>query len=111
MESEFNVLLYNEEMNIIGSGDSFSFQNTSSNYYLANSFIDNNVGPEQHTGSSDYASSQNGIGFLSFDALSTFTIESVSVYTDVPAERKFILMNEVGEVIAEHTEFIDFLCR
>ena len=108
VESEFNVLLYDEEMNIIGSGDSFSFQNTNANYYLANSFIENNVGPEQHEGSSDYSSSQNGIGFLSFDALSSFTLESVSVYTDEPAERKFILINEAGEVVAEHTEFIGF---
>ena len=59
-------------------------------------------------GSSNYSGGSNAIGFLSFDALSSFTLESVSVYTEEPAERKFILMNEAGEVIAEHTEFIGF---
>ena len=82
--------------------------NESINYYVASNFLDNSVGPFQHEGESNYSGGTNAIGFLSFDALSSFTLESVSVYTEEPAERKFILINDAGEVIAEHTEFIDF---
>ncbi|MBL6663353.1 MAG: T9SS type A sorting domain-containing protein [Flavobacteriales bacterium] len=108
--SEHDVTWYDENMNVVGSGLSFTTPvlNESVNYYVTNSFSDNNVGPEQHEGDSNYSGGSNAIGFLSFDALSAFTLESVSVYTEEPAERKFILMNEAGEVIAEHTEFIGF---
>ena len=110
VESEYDVTWYDESMNIVGSGLSFTtpILNESVNYYVASSFLDNNVGPEQHEGDSNYSGGSNAIGFLSFDALSSFTLESVSVYTEEPAERKFILMNEAGEVVAEHTEFIGF---
>ena len=110
VESEYDVTWYDESMNVVGSGLSFTtpILNESVNYYVASSFLDNNVGPEQHEGGSNYSGGSNAIGFLSFDALSSFTLESVSVYTEEPAERKFILMNETGEVVAEHTEFIGF---
>ena len=110
VESEYDVIWYDENMNIVGSGLSFTTPtlNESINYYVTSSFLDNNVGPEQHEGESNYSGGSNAIGFLSFDALSAFTLESVSVYTEEPGERKFILMNEAGEVIAEHTEFIGF---
>ena len=110
VESEYDVTWYDESMNVVGSGLSFTtpILNESVNYYVASSFLDNNVGPEQHEGGSNYSGGSNAIGFLSFDALSSFTLESVSVYTEEPAERKFILMNEAGEVVAEHTEFIGF---
>ncbi len=110
VESEYNVTWYDESMNVVGSGLSFStpILNESVNYYVTSSFSDNNVGPEQHEGGSNYSGGSNAIGFLSFDALSSFTLESVSVYTEEPAERKFILMNEAGEVVTEHTEFIGF---
>ena len=110
VESEYDVTWYDENMNVVGSGLNFTTPalNESINYYVTNSFFDNNVGPVQHEGESNYSGGENAIGFLSFDALSSFTLESVSVYTQEPAERKFILMNEVGEVIAEHTEFIGF---
>jgi hypothetical protein len=110
VESEYDVTWYDESMNVVGSGLSFTtpILNESVNYYVASNFLDNNVGPEQHEGGSNYSGGSNAIGFLSFDALSSFTLESVSVYTEEPAERKFILMNEAGEVVAEHTEFIGF---
>ena len=110
VESEYDVAWYDESMNVVGSGLSFTtpILNESVNYYVTSSFSDNNVGPEQHEGDSNYSGGSNAIGFLSFDALSSFTLESVSVYTEEPAERKFILMNEAGEVVAEHTEFIGF---
>lgn len=110
VESEYDVTWYDESMNVVGSGLSFTtpILNESVNYYVSSSFLDNNVGPEQHEGGSNYSGGSNAIGFLSFDALSSFTLESVSVYTEEPAERKFILMNEAGEVVAEHTEFIGF---
>lgn len=110
VESEYDVTWYDESMNVLGSGLSFTtpILNESVNYYVTSSFLDNNVGPEQHEGESNYSGGSNAIGFLSFDALSSFTLESISVYTEEPAERKFILMNEAGEVIAEHTEFIGF---
>ena len=110
VESEYDVTWYDESMSVVGSGLSFTtpILNESVNYYVTSSFSDNNVGPEQHEGGSNYSGGSNAIGFLSFDALSSFTLESVSVYTEEPAERKFILMNEAGEVVAEHTEFIGF---
>ena len=110
VESEYNVTWYDESMNVVGSGLSFTTPvlNESVNYYVTSSFLDNNVGPDQHEGESNYSGGSNAIGFLSFDALSSFTLESISVYTEEPAERKFILMNEAGEIIAEHTEFIGF---
>ena len=110
VESDYDVTWYDENMNVIGSGLSFTTPalNENVNYYVTNSFFDNNVGPEQHEGESNYSGGTNAIGFLSFDALNDFTLESVSVYTEEPSERKFILMNASGEVIAEHTEFIGF---
>jgi hypothetical protein len=110
VESEYDVTWYDESMSVVGSGLNFTtpILNESVNYYVTSSFSDNNVGPEQHEGESNYSGGSNAIGFLSFDALSAFNLESVSVYTEEPAERKFILMNEAGEVIAEHTEFIGF---
>ncbi len=110
VESEYDVTWYDESMNVVGLGLNFTtpILNESVNYYVTSSFSDNNVGPEQHEGESNYSGGSNAIGFLSFDALSSFTLESISVYTEEPAERKFILMNEAGELIAEHTEFIGF---
>jgi hypothetical protein len=110
VESEYDVTWYDESMNVVGSGLNFTtpILNESVNYYVTSSFSDNNAGPEQHEGESNYSGGSNAIGFLSFDALSPFTLESISVYTEEPAERKFILMNGAGEVIAEHTEFIGF---
>ena len=110
VESEYDVTWYDESMNVVGSGLSLTTPtlNESVNYYVTSSYLDNNVGPEQHEGESNYSGGSNAIGFLSFDAMNSFILESVSVYTEEPAERKFILMNESGEVIAEHTEFIGF---
>ena len=108
--SDYDVTWYDEDMNVVGTGNNFTTPvlNESANYYVSSSFSDNNVGPAEHNGESNYSGGNNAIGFLSFDALSDFTLESVNVYTNEPAERKFILMNESGEVIAEHTEFIEF---
>ena len=110
VSSDYDVTWYDENMTIVGTGSSFTTPNLSEsvNYYVSNSFLDNNVGPEQHEGDSEYSGGNNAVGFLSFDALSDFTLESINVYTSEPAERSFILMNESGEVIAEHTEFIEF---
>ena len=108
--SEYDVIWYDENMNVVGAGNSFTTPvlNESANYYVSSSFSDNNVGPAEHEGESNYSGGNNAIGFLSFDALSDFILESVNVYTNEPGERKFILMNESGDVIAEHTEFIEF---
>ena len=108
--SEYDVTWYDENMNVVGAGNNFTTPvlNESANYYVSSSFSDNNVGPAEHEGESNYSGGNNAIGFLSFDALSDFTLESVNVYTNEPGERKFILMNESSDVIAEHTEFIEF---
>jgi hypothetical protein len=108
--SEYDVTWYDENMNVVGAGNNFTTPvlNESTNYYVSSSFSDNNVGPAEHEGESNYSGGNNAIGFLSFDALSDFTLESINVYTNEPGERKFILMNESGDVIAEHTEFIEF---
>jgi len=110
VESDYDVTWYDDDMNIVGVGNNFTTPvlNESVNYYITNSFYDNNVGPEEHEGDSEYSGGNNSIGFLSFDALSDFILESVNVYTNEPGERKFILMNESGDVIDEHIEFIGF---
>jgi len=110
VESDYLVTWYDENMNAVGSGNTFTTQNLSESvtYYVSNSFSENKVGPEEHNGDSDYSGGDDAIGFLSFDALSDFTLVSVKVYTDEPADRSFILMNSNGDVIAEHTEFIGF---
>ena len=110
VESDYTVTWYDENMNVVGSGNSYSTPNLdeSVTYYVSNSFIDNKVGPEEHEGNSQYSGNEDAIGFLSFDALNDFTLVSVNVYTNEPAERMFILMNSDGDVIAEHTEFVGF---
>ena len=52
VESEYDVTWYDESMNVVGSGLSFTtpILNESVNYYVTSSFSDNNVGPEQHEG-------------------------------------------------------------
>ena len=110
VESDYLVNWYDENMNLLASGNNYTtpLLNEDVTYYVSNSFLDNKVGPKEHEGDSEYSSGNNAIGFLSFDAIGDFTLESVNVYTDEPAERKFILINEAGDVIAEHTEFIEF---
>jgi hypothetical protein len=108
--SDYNVTWYDSEMNEVGTGNNFvtPVLSADESFYVTSSFLDNKVGAEQHEGDSDYSGGNNSVGFLQFDALSDITLESVNVYTAEPAERSFILMNEAGEVIAEHTEFIGF---
>ena len=111
VDSDFLVKWYDEDMNVVGNGNNFTTPAINQNvtYYVSNSFLNNKVGPEVHEGGSDeYSSGDNSVGFLSFDALNDFTLESVNVYTNEPGERRFVLMNELGEVIAEHTEFVVF---
>lgn len=110
VESDFFVTWYDENMNAIGSGNSFTTQNLDEDvtYYVSNSYVDNKIGPEEHQGDSEYSGNEDAIGFLSFDALNSFTLNSVNVYTNEPAERSFILMDSNGDVIAEHTEFVGF---
>jgi len=110
IESDYIVTWYDENMNVVGTGNSYTTQNLSESvtYYVSNSYSDNQLGPEQHEGDSEYSGGNNAIGFLSFDALDDFTLVSVKVYTNEPAERSFILMDSNGDVIAEHTEFIGF---
>ena len=53
-------------MNVVGSGLSFTtpILNESVNYYVTSSYLDNNVGPEQHEGESNYSGGSNAIGFF-----------------------------------------------
>lgn len=110
VESDYVVTWYNQDMEFVGSGNTLTTNTLqeSTTFYVSNSFVNNSVGPEQHSGNSDYSSGQDAIGFLSFDALDDFTLESVNVYTNEPGDRKFVLMNADNEVVAEHTEFIGF---
>jgi len=110
VSSDYLVTWYDENMNQVGNGNTFTTPILTQDvtYYVSNNYIDNQLGPEQHDGSSEYSGGNNSIGFLSFDAISNFTLESVKVYTNEPGERKFILMNSNGGVIAEHTEDVGF---
>ena len=110
IESDYLVTWYDENMNTVGNGNTYSTANINENvtYYVSNTYAENQVGPEEHNGASNYSGGNDAIGFLSFDALSPFTLESVKVYSDLPAERTFILMTSNGDVIAEHTELIGY---
>jgi hypothetical protein len=58
----------------------------------------NNVGAVNHSGSSLFNGSTIN-SHLIFDALNTFVLQSVKVYTDTPGERRIELRNSSGSVL------------
>lgn len=104
------ITWFNENYEVVSSGQEFTTPELYSNamYYVSAGISQlENVGAEEHSGS-QYSSGSDAVGFLAFDALKGFTLNSVEVYTSTPGERKFILMNSDNEVINEHTEFVGF---
>lgn len=111
VSGENHITWYDESMNVVSTGNDYTtpalYDNTT--YYASAGKLDSvNVGEWQHEGNSNYSPNENAIGFIAFNALSDFTLFSVDVYTNEPGERKFILLDNSGEVISEHTEFIGF---
>ncbi len=103
------IAWYSQDGLSIGSGNTYTTDALfESEIFYASSAVESNlpVGPEAHSGDSDYSSNVDAYGFLIFDATQDFTLESVDVYTDTPGERSFIIQNSDGETILEHTEFI-----
>lgn len=47
-------------------------------------------------------------GALLFDVHAPMVLESIEVYTDTPGKRKFIVVNNKGELVAEKEQFITF---
>lgn len=111
VSGENHITWYDESMNVVSTGNDYTTPALYDNitYYASAGKLDSvNVGEWQHEGNSNYSPNENAIGFITFDALSNFTLFSVDVYTNEPGERKFILLDNSGEVISEHTEFIGF---
>ena len=103
------IAWYSQDGLSIGSGNTYTTDALfESEIFYASSAVESNLplGPEAHSGDSDYSINVDAYGFLIFDATQDFTLESVDVYTDTPGERSFIIQNSDGETILEHTEFI-----
>ena len=111
VSGENQITWYDENMNVVSSENEYTtpalYDNTM--YYASAGITDSvNVGESQHQGNSNYSSGSDAIGFMAFDALNNFTLFSVDVFTNEPGERKFVLMDNTGIVVDEHTEFIGF---
>lgn len=111
VSDENQITWYDESMNVVSTGNEYItpalYENTI--YYASAGMIDSvSVGENNHGGNSDYSSGNDAIGFIAFDALSDFTLFGVDVYTNEPGERTFVLIDNSGNVVDEHTEFIGF---
>ena len=105
-----NIIWQDANGDFLASGDSYTsgplFENT--NFYVLNEEVlieapeELSTGAPEHEGSSAYSSSVYNGGLL-FNAASTFTLNSVKVYTDYAGERTIELHDENGDVINELT--------
>jgi hypothetical protein len=114
IESNYEVTWYDENMDVVGSGNNYTTPalTESTTFYVSNSYAgDSEIGPENHEGdgteNGDFSQSDNAIGYLVFDAITNFTLQSVKVYADLPGIRKFVLMSASGDIVDEHVEFIE----
>lgn len=99
---------------LVGTGSTFITPplSSSTTYYVGDKNVIEGalvgqVGMIDHSGS-DYSGSQFANNRLIFDAFESFTLDSVKVYTDMPGERKMLLMdandNELGSAIIDVPE-------
>jgi len=101
-----NIIWQNANGEVLGEGNDFIsdplYENTT--FYVVNEDIliaapeILSAGALEHEGSSDYSGSVYNGGLL-FNCLETFTLNSVTVYTDTEGERIIELVNGAGEVV------------
>lgn len=108
--SENDITWYDENYNVVGQGESFQTDVLTSDavFYVNTSISSYNTAPEQHEGENEYSGGENSNGYILFDALDDFTLTSVEVYTNEPGERKIMLWDGDGNVVATHLEDVGF---
>jgi hypothetical protein len=108
--SENDITWYDENYNVVGQGESFQTDVLTSDavFYVNTSISSYNTAPEQHEGENEYSGGENSNGYILFDALDDFTLTSVEVYTNEPGERKIMLWDSDGNVVATHVEDVGF---
>jgi hypothetical protein len=108
--SENEITWYDSDNNVVGEGESFQTPvlTTDAMYYVSSSISSYNTAPLAHAGDNEYSTSANSNGYIIFDALSEFTLTSVDVFTNEPGERKIMLWDEDGNVVASHIEDVSF---
>ena len=108
--SENDITWYDENYNVVGQGESFQTDVLTSDavFYVNTSISSYNTAPEQHEGENEYSGGENSNGYILFDALDDFTLTSVEVYTNEPGERKIMLWDGDGNVVATHVEDVGF---
>ncbi len=103
-----NVLSWYDALvdgNLLATGSSYTVTNVTApaTYYVENLDVDLfNNGPASHQGSSNYSGNIYN-GQVIFDALGTFKLNSVKVYTDTPGERIIELRDQTGLVVSNKT--------
>ena len=108
--SDNDITWYDADNNMVGQGESFQTPILTSDamYYVSSSISSYNTAPLAHAGDNNYSTGENSNGYVMFDALSDFTLTSVEVYTNEPGERKIMLWDGDGNVVASHTEDVGF---
>lgn len=82
--------------------------NTTTTYYVSSTEEISSafIGESEHQGSNEYSGSANSSGGLIFDTYKSFILESIDVYTDQAGTRKFLLLDNDGNILSEHIEFV-----
>ncbi|MDC3030065.1 PKD domain-containing protein, partial [Flavobacteriales bacterium] len=96
--------------NLLFTGNTYltDFINTSTTYYVSSTeeISSANIGEFEHQGNNEYSGSMNSSGGLIFNVYKSFILESVDVFTNQAGTRKFILLDNEGNVLSEHSEFV-----
>jgi hypothetical protein len=107
--SDYGVNWYDENATLLGSGTTFTtpilYDDAT---YFASTFDmsgSTSVGPLEHEGENEYSGSGTN-GYIEFDALGDFVLNSVDVYTNQPGERIIVLLDSDGNTLEEHAEFV-----
>ena len=108
--SDNDITWYDADNNVVGQGESFQTPVLTSDamYYVSSSISSYNTAPDAHAGDNEYSGGANSNGYVLFDAINDFTLTSVEVYTNEPGERKIMLWDAEGNVVASHTEDVGF---
>lgn len=94
----------------LGNGNNFitGVINASQSFYVEDRLIiegiEGNAGMEDHDGS-NYSFNPNENNSIYFDALKSFTLDSVKVYTDTQGDRKILILDSGGNEL--HSAVID----
>ena len=110
-----NIQWYDQQTSgtVLGTGNTFltPFVNTTATFFVGSSIITGgelyNGGLPTHTGTSDYSGDPNTNAAMIFDVLANCTLNTVTVMTDFPGNRKIELRNSDGVLINSLTVFIE----